>query len=400
MCSPETLQLCLDVVKAIKSDAGLSPSTFIRSKDSTCSASTQPLRKHPTGPSFLDEFSHFYNPLTMALGIPTAGYDTPHLQSTLGPLFAWRGNWYAIASRHMLLGADETVIYTALCDAPKRQVLFMGQERYDAFIYAIMREVSHLHFSVETMRRVLFEQASPQKDVFLERILADYERRLQRHGIALEQAMNDFNRLEDRVIGALDWAPEIAVNLPYTRDLCVVKLDKNRFQGFEENGVTLLDTQKPDSDIIIRMKAGFDWPFDGLLRLSGFLSLRQLQDFSENDPYPNACRYVLMNGQTTGTRMGRLTSTKSRVRTYLSDEEFTTSWACGVLPHRGDRCPFSRGGDAGALIVDANGKAVALVTEGLKGQADSCDITYGTPFQWAFETVIQGQYPGADLFDF
>ncbi|TRM59615.1 hypothetical protein BD626DRAFT_507772, partial [Schizophyllum amplum] len=360
-CSPETLQLCLDVVKAIKSDAGLSPSTFIRSKDSTCSASTQPLRKHPTGHR----------------------YDTPHLQSTLGPLFAWRGNWYAIASRHMLLGADETVIYTALCDAPKRQVLFMGQERYDAFIYAIMREVSNLHFSVETMRRVLLEQASPQKDVFLERILADYERRLQRHGIALEQAMNDFNRLEDRVIGALDWAPEIAVNLPYTRDLCVVKLDKNRFQGFEENGVTLLNTQKPDSDIIIRMKAGFDWPFDGLLRLSGFLSLRQLQDFSENDPYPNACRYYQVT-----------------VRTYLSDEEFTTSWACGVLPHRGDRCPFSRGGDAGALIVDANGKAVALVTEGLKGQADSCDITYGTPFQWAFETVIQGQYPGADLFDF
>jgi len=105
-----------------------------------------------------------------------------------------------------------------------------------------------------------------------------------------------------------------------------------------------------------------------------------------------------MNGQTSGTRRGRLTSVLSRIREYSTDPNCCTSREVGVIPYD-DSSPFSRGGDSGALILGATGKAAALLTSGKTGQTGSGDITYGTPFFWAFENVTQGPYPGANLYD-
>jgi hypothetical protein len=144
--------------------------------------------------------------------------------------------------------------------------------------------------------------------------------------------------------------------------------------------------------------SGFKWPENGFLKLSGILSFSELLSSPHRDHNGNPCHYVIMNGQTSGTRRGRLTSVLSRIR--FANPNCRTSREVGVIPCDNDLGPFSCGGDSGALIVGTTGKAAALLTGGKPGQTGSGDITYGTPFFWAFENVTQGPYPGANLYDF
>jgi septal ring factor EnvC (AmiA/AmiB activator) len=51
-----------------------------------------------------------------------------------------------------------------------------------------------------------------------------------------------WSKLKDRVIGYIVWAPPIGVGVPphrYTRDLCVIKLDKKKFRKFRGNALSL-----------------------------------------------------------------------------------------------------------------------------------------------------------------
>ena len=51
-----------------------------------------------------------------------------------------------------------------------------------------------------------------------------------------------WSKLQDRVIGYVVWAPPIGVAVPphsYTRDLCVIRLDKKKFQKFRGNVLSL-----------------------------------------------------------------------------------------------------------------------------------------------------------------
>jgi hypothetical protein len=50
-----------------------------------------------------------------------------------------------------------------------------------------------------------------------------------------------WSKLKDRVIGYVVWTPPIGVGVPhrYTRDLCVIKLDKKKFRKFRGNVLSL-----------------------------------------------------------------------------------------------------------------------------------------------------------------
>jgi hypothetical protein len=51
-----------------------------------------------------------------------------------------------------------------------------------------------------------------------------------------------WSKLKNRVIGYVVWAPPIGVGVPphrYTRDLCVIKLDKTKFRKFRGNVLSL-----------------------------------------------------------------------------------------------------------------------------------------------------------------
>lgn len=68
-----------------------------------------------------------------------------------------------------------------------------------------------------------------------------------------------------------------------------------------------------------------------------------------------------------------------------------------ILPLDNDSNAFSRGGDPGALIVDARRRFVALLTSGTNKGAEPSDITLTTPMEWVWE-LVKDKFPGADLY--
>src|SRR3984957_7601889 len=216
--------------------------------------STQPLLEHPADE---DAVRRVANPLTMALGIPVAGYDTPDLQGTMGPLFTWHSELYAITARHVLLGTNETATFTAHSHAPERKVVVMGHRRWERFVGTIELAVVMEHQAAEIHRKSIkryedlaqiLEEGTSRAFTNADRLptakqaLATSERAIDAHGRLLKWALEHFSTLDDRVIGKLHWAPKIDVNVPpkgFTRDICVVKLVKKRFEDFPGNGITL-----------------------------------------------------------------------------------------------------------------------------------------------------------------
>ena len=55
---------------------------------------------------------------------------------------------------------------------------------------------------------------------------------------------------------------------------------------------------------------------------------------------------------------------------------------------------FSNYGDSGAIVVDGQGRAAALLTGGCGKSDDYMDITYGTPFEWLWDR-IKAKFPSA-----
>jgi hypothetical protein len=105
-------------------------------------------------------------------------------------------------------------------------------------------------------------------------------------------------------------------------------------------------------------------------------------------------RRVIKRGVATNATVGTLSSFMSHARRY-SVAGNTDSIEVAILPHDNASEPFSRGGDSGSLIIDAHGRAVAMLTSGT-GKTDSSDITFATLITWLWE-LIKAQFPGANF---
>ena len=139
----------------------------------------------------------------------------------------------------------------------------------------------------------------------------------------------------------------------------------------------------------------FDYPAERLLKLRGILSAEEICTPNNKDDKGNPMRYVIKRGLTTLTTIGCLNGFESHVRHYIALGS-RDSVEAAVYPYDNDSSPFSRGGDSGAIIVDALGKFVALLTSGT-GPIDSSDITFGSPMHWLW-AIIKAQFPGANLY--
>lgn len=145
-------------------------------------------------------------------------------------------------------------------------------------------------------------------------------------------------------------------------------------------------------------KLDFDYPVDRLLRLRGILTAHQISHPSGRDSENIPVRFVIKNGSTTGTTIGRMSRFESKVRLYDLTGNFTSTEA-PVFPYGKNKYfgAFSRGGDSGVIVVGPNGEFVSLLTGGT-GPTDSSDITYTTPMHWVWDGVIKVKFPDAILY--
>ena len=140
----------------------------------------------------------------------------------------------------------------------------------------------------------------------------------------------------------------------------------------------------------------FEYPENRLFKLLKILpaaKIRQPNDLGlDSDPV----RFVIKNGHTTATTIGRLNRFESHKRQYSMLGTFDSVEAA-VYPYDKDSGPFSRGGDSGATIFSADNEFIAQLTGGT-GPTDSLDITYGASIEWVWYEVIKPKFPGAVLF--
>ncbi|KAH7883420.1 hypothetical protein F5I97DRAFT_1939188 [Phlebopus sp. FC_14] len=321
--------------------------------------------------SDLDPLKAVIDPMTTALGLPIADLKTLKIQGTMGFYFRVDQNLYAVTARHVLFPDDEgnnPYFYVA---GPKKEVVLMGTRAFTNFFISIQGHIGTLNNTVGVLEKrvTVFTARSEGGGPNAEQAageLVETQRELNKTRTAIEELKTFFVKMKkrwtkpkDRVIGHVVWAPPVSVSTAphsYTKDVCVVELDKKKFsQNFRGNVLDL----GPEIDAA---------KFIGLMypRINA----------------PSDCHYPAE----------RLL--KSHVRRYFTLGN-CNSVEAAVYAYNNDSGPFSRGGDSGSIIVDARGKFAALT--GGTGPTHSPDITFGTPMYWLWD-IIKAEFPGANLY--
>lgn len=146
----------------------------------------------------------------------------------------------------------------------------------------------------------------------------------------------------------------------------------------------------------IDVPSEFEYPEEGLLPVQGMLSAADINNPNSKNLEGERIRRVIKRGFTANTTVGTLSRFMSHSRKYFATGNLD-SVEVAILPHDNDSVAFSRGGDSGALIVDALGRFVALLTGGTNKGTDSSDITFATLMEWVWDH-IKDKFPGANLY--
>ncbi|CAE6450737.1 hypothetical protein ACGC1H_006560 [Rhizoctonia solani] len=353
--------------------------------------------------------------VTTTLSLPIAGLKTRHMEGTLGFYFKIGEDLYGVTARHVLFPDTEgNDAYSYVNSAPKKNVVLMGDNAFDDLLASVKALIGTLNNTVTVLKKsvnrhaALAEGGDPQAVADLAKVqrnlddTRDMIAELRKFFATLKK---DWSEINNRIIGHVVWSPPIAAGTDphcYTRDVCVIKLDKEKFLPNLRGNVidlgTEIDSGKFMSLLYPRddVPSEFDYPDDRNYLLKVILAAAKIKEPNSQDIKGDPTRFVIKRGLTTHTTIGRLNGFESHQRRYARCGHFD-SVEVAVYPYDNDSGPFSRPGDSGAAIVGADNDFVAQLTGGT-GSTDSSDITYGTPMEWLWYDVIQAEFPNAVLF--
>lgn len=214
--------------------------------------------------------------------------------------------------------------------------------------------------------------------------------------------------LQNREIGSVFYSPPIGLGRcpgpsqgehtrPWTRDWSLVELMKDKFSNGSRptNMVDLRTTTMKRPEVTrllnphVRNTHKFTFPANGLLHLSGFISLQEMYNPVTLDAAGEECFIVGKRGATTGLTWGSPSELESTVRKCLPNggEFVSYEWAVhGSL--QGRNVPFSKPGDSGAAVFGIDGRLGGLLTRGTgNDRAFKVDISYVTPVEPLFMDI-------------
>lgn len=143
----------------------------------------------------------------------------------------------------------------------------------------------------------------------------------------------------------------------------------------------------------------YQYPVDGLLQAHGVVKDEEICQPQHLERNGTRALFVVKNGSTTGTTIGRVNGLKSFNHYYPEYKIGHAAMEISILPYDKEHAPFSGPGDSGAIILDRAGRIVGLLTGGC-GENDGTgrDITCATPYWW-LEGRIKEAYPDCYLYD-
>ncbi|KAJ3797639.1 hypothetical protein GGU11DRAFT_824353 [Lentinula aff. detonsa] len=355
--------------------------------------------------------------VSVALSLPIAGRKTT-MQGTLGPYFRAGEKLYAITVRHNVFTLDgDNEEYHYHDSLPKKEVMVMGAPAFKNYLASIQALIStHIDAVASLEKKITKFRGRVQAGVDVvesQRKLGEHEAELANTSIKIDDLKNFFvnikknwSKAKDRVIGFVRWAPSIGVGVAphrYTRDLCVIELDKKFSLAVISLRISLslpgpeMSESKLKSLIYERVDvpSDFKYPDNGLLVLQGMLTADQVNNPMNLNLEDDRLRRVLKRGFATNTTVGTLTRFISFVRQYFQTGN-KDSLEVAILSHEQDLGTFSKGGDSGSLIVSTIGEFIALLTGGTNKGTNASDITYATLFEWVWD-LVKTEFPGANL---
>ncbi|KAJ6588649.1 hypothetical protein B0H19DRAFT_1248273 [Mycena capillaripes] len=347
--------------------------------------------------SDLDATRHVIDPLTIALGLPIAAAKTPHLQGTMGFYFNDGDDLYGVTARYVLFPADEdNSDYTYNPRGPRKEVLLMGTKTWDDYLKSVQIQIGNLGTGAEIHRETIgmLEGRAEGKTPAAKKAKKQLEKTrelLEETTDAINELQKlyeqtktlrekDFGKPSQRVIGQVVWSPAITIGTAphgFTKDVCVVKLDKARFLPKFKGNVIDLGTEIEAAKFVNKMyprtdaQSGFKYPAERLLELRGILTEDRMHYPDVKDHNGENCLYVIKRGLTTHTTIGRATGSFSYAR-----ERVLKGWRFWV----DDRLRHWR---------------IRWSPTGGAGKTES-DITYATPMFWLW-LIIKAKFPNANL---
>jgi len=144
-------------------------------------------------------------------------------------------------------------------------------------------------------------------------------------------------------------------------------------------------------------RADYSYPPNGLLQAYGIVQDTEIHNPQHLDVHGEKCPFVVKNGSTTGTTVGRANGLESFTRTYSDYGIEHTSNEIAVLPYDRAHGRFSDAGDSGSIVLARDGRIVGLLTGGA-GPSDENSITYLTPYWW-LEKQIKAKFPDCFLYE-
>ncbi|KAF8995984.1 hypothetical protein BDQ17DRAFT_1429957 [Cyathus striatus] len=309
------------------------------------------------------------SPLTASLGLPIASVQTPGSVGTGGIYLSAGHDIFLLTARHVVLPHEEpSIVYNHKESSQDAiQVMLPTPDVFDDMVKSIWDKIDSLKTLKEFEKRVMTEY-SLKKNELVVKTLEDFQRNI----------IKDWAQWKNFIIGRVLYAPPISANEGSKRnmeDWALIELDRSKinWSNFRGNVVDLGMTEDEFGVV----------PEDELTRPRN-------QD-KTGQPYIK----LIKNGGGTKTSVGFGNGIKSFVREYFSDGTEQTSLEFAILAQE-KHSVFSNQGDSGAVIVDSEGRAAALLIGGC-GYEESTDITYATSFEWLLER-IKAKFPNVHLY--
>lgn len=145
-------------------------------------------------------------------------------------------------------------------------------------------------------------------------------------------------------------------------------------------------------------RASYTIYHDSLMPASGVVPAEDISHQPHLHANDMPTPFVVMNGGTSGTRLGRANGLFSAKRTFseYSIKKFD-SLEIGIIPYGKGYTKFSDKGDSGAGVFDRVGRVLGIVNGGAGPTNGETDVTFVSPF-WRTLERIKEVYPDAQIY--
>lgn len=364
----------------------------------------------------VDHVPEYRKHFSYRLGTPIAPLSTPHLEGTGGLFLKIDDDPVLLTCAHVAcppLAFGNTGMQYISKTQPKQSIVALGTGAYTHAIQKMMGEIGKIAGNIEILNAHLQCPDLPQKRrEEKEAEITRLTRRCNRID-ALHTKVTKFRSTPElRSVGWVLYSSVIKADakvgneeLGYTQDWALVQLDPRmlNMETFDGNKLFVGD------NFALGGLARLMWPnhedrddydlyIDDQIPVRDVVPAEDITHLPHLDANGMPALFVVMNGCTSGTRVGCANGLFSAKRTFPEHGiDKVDSLEIGVIAYgKGQPSRFSDKGDSGAGVFDRKGRILGHINGGA-GPTDGTDVTFVSPFWWTHQRILE-VYPNAQVY--